>query len=228
VDLTESDKKTLKLFSYYVNSHGSDECNINYYYRAGAMEWNDNVFYDNYGRPIEMYEKINDLMERILNILNVVDWGTSDDNETKITINLDTKDNNLEIFGFESVKEIYYSEKTYNFSEVYDQTSFYVLIDEMIGNETNNGIVEFEGSGDSGYIDEKIYCWEAKKNNWIELPASVLDYFYSLLNDYGGWEINEGSQGRFKIDIDAEKIIFEFGQNMMNEIKLDQRVKLEF
>ena len=95
MDLTESDKKTLKLFSYYVNSHGSDECNINYYYRAGAMEWNDNVFYDNYGRPIEMYEKINDLMERILNILNVVDWGTSDDNETKITINLDTKDNSI-------------------------------------------------------------------------------------------------------------------------------------
>ena len=228
MDLTESDKKTLKLFSYYVNSHGSDECNISYYYRAGSMEWNDNVFYDNYGRPIEMYEKINDLMARILNILNVVDWGTSDDNETKITINLDTKDNNLEIFGFESVNEIHYSEKTYNFSDVYDQASFYVLIDEMIGNETNNGIVEFEGSGDSGYIDEKMYCWEAKKNKWIELPANVLDYFYELLNDYGGWEINEGSQGRFKIDIDAEKIIFEFGQNMTNEIKLDQRVKLEF
>jgi len=228
VDLTESDKKTLKLFSYYVNSHGSDECNISYYYRAGSMEWNDNVFYENYGRRIEMYEKINDLMEHILNILNVVDWGTSDDNETKITINLDTKDNNLEIFGFESVKEIHYSEKTYNFSEVHDQESFYVLIDEMIREETNNGIVEFEGSGDSGYIDEKMYCWEAKKNKWIELPANVLDYFYELLNDYGGWEINEGSQGRFRIDIDAEKIIFEFGQNMMNEIKLDQRVKLEF
>ena len=36
-----------------------------------------------------IHQKINDLMERILNILNVVDWGTSDDNETKITINLD-------------------------------------------------------------------------------------------------------------------------------------------
>ena len=87
MDLTESDKKTLKLFSYYVNSHGSEECSMSYYFRAESMEWNDNVFYDNYGRPIEMYEKIKDLIERVLNILNVSDWGTSDDNETKITIN---------------------------------------------------------------------------------------------------------------------------------------------
>ena len=46
MDLTESDKKTLKLFSYYVNSHGSQECYMNYFYRAGALEWNDGVFYD--------------------------------------------------------------------------------------------------------------------------------------------------------------------------------------
>ena len=88
MDLTESDKKTLKLFSYYVNSHGSQECYMTYFYRAGALEWNDGVFYDTDGRAIETYEKIKALIERILNILNVSDWGTSDDNETKITINI--------------------------------------------------------------------------------------------------------------------------------------------
>ena len=37
---------------------------------------------------------------------------------------------------------------------------------------------------------------------------------YRMLSDYGGWEINEGSLGRFVLDLDMEELTLNFSWNL--------------
>ena len=58
----------------------------------------------------------------------------------------------------------------------------------------NNGIltVKYNGSGDSGYIESSF----DETNDGV--PTSIEDWCYRQLeNNFGGWEINEGSDGEF-------------------------------
>lgn len=60
--------------------------------------------------------------------------------------------------------------------------------------------LEYNGSGDSGYIEDYF-------SNGDSVPSYVEDYCYGFLeSNFGGWEINEGSQGRFLIDMDEKRI----------------------
>ena len=55
-------------------------------------------------------------------------------------------------------------------------------------------ILRYNGSGDSGYIESNF-------ENGDSVPASVEDWCYQKLeNNFGGWEINEGSEGYFLFD----------------------------
>jgi hypothetical protein len=58
----------------------------------------------------------------------------------------------------------------------------------------NGGIltVKYNGSGDSGYIESSF------DENGDGVPTDIEDWCYRQLeNYYGGWEINEGSDGEF-------------------------------
>jgi hypothetical protein len=69
----------------------------------------------------------------------------------------------------------------------------------------------FNGGGDSGYIDSEGMNQD---DETFDLPAGLEDYFYEMLNeDFGGWEINEGSQGNFTVDCSEEIIEMEIGIN---------------
>jgi len=70
--------------------------------------------------------------------------------------------------------------------------------------------VSFAGSGDSGYIESDGVNEDDEK---FDLPGGLEDVFYDMLSNYGGWEINEGSQGDFTIDCNQKVIILEFGEN---------------
>ena len=58
----------------------------------------------------------------------------------------------------------------------------------------NNGIltIKYNGSGDSGYIESSF------DETGDGVPSTIEDWCYSQLEShYGGWEINEGSDGQF-------------------------------
>ena len=60
--------------------------------------------------------------------------------------------------------------------------------------------IDYSGGGDSGYLEDSF-------NNGDSVPAVVSDFCYNMLeNRFGGWEINEGSQGHFEIDLDKKEI----------------------
>lgn len=76
--------------------------------------------------------------------------------------------------------------------------------------------VDFTGGGDSGYIEDNV---EVVHNN-DEVSNENLDdfgllenYMYEMLSDYGGWEINEGSQGRFYVNVEDRLINLFFTWN---------------
>jgi hypothetical protein len=67
--------------------------------------------------------------------------------------------------------------------------------------------LRYNGGGDSGYI-------EGTFENGEEVPAEVEDFCYRILEDnYGGWEINEGSQGSFFFDLNEKTINLEHEYN---------------
>ena len=76
------------------------------------------------------------------------------------------------------------------------------------------GEVTFNGGGDSGYIEGDVQIY---KDPTIEKPLGdfpgLEDYLYDMLNNYGSWEINEGSQGYFRIDTIAGTVELFFTWN---------------
>ena len=76
--------------------------------------------------------------------------------------------------------------------------------------------IEFNGSGDSGYIDD--YGHTNGNNERVNLPAVWEDKLYNILeSNHGGWEINEGSEGTFTIYNAEEKIELDFRMNVETE-----------
>jgi hypothetical protein len=67
--------------------------------------------------------------------------------------------------------------------------------------------LRYDGSGDSGYIEDEF-------TDGTDVPPSVMDWCYrELENLHGGWEINEGSSGRFEFDLQNKKIILNHNYN---------------
>lgn len=68
---------------------------------------------------------------------------------------------------------------------------------------------QYSGCGDSGDIEEVIY--KDKEGKGIIVPDNldklVLQGLWELLKDeHGGWEINDGANGSFYIDLEEGKI----------------------
>lgn len=73
--------------------------------------------------------------------------------------------------------------------------------------------IEYHGSGDEGFI-------EGITGLPIDLDSDELEKYleswaYDLLEEnWGGWEINEGSQGTITIDVKAREVHVHHGENV--------------
>lgn len=74
-------------------------------------------------------------------------------------------------------------------------------------------LIEYSGSGDEGYIND-ITAGPAIEGLAIdtELYQDLEDVAYDLLEEnFGGWEINEGSAGTMTIDVKERKVSIHHG-----------------
>ena len=72
--------------------------------------------------------------------------------------------------------------------------------------------VDYSGGGDSGYIESNGYTDDGDVN--IQIPAGLEDYIYQILeSNYGGWEINEGSDGVFIFNFNDSTVTLEHTYN---------------
>jgi hypothetical protein len=75
--------------------------------------------------------------------------------------------------------------------------------------EDNFITLSYEGGGDSGFINSTF------DNPNVNVPSYVEDWCYDKLeSNYGGWEINEGSQGRFEFNYKGGEVILEHAFNV--------------
>ena len=87
------------------------------------------------------------------------------------------------------------SGSAYDFDDYTGDDSMYNTFMEVRKFLEKEGIeemtVSYNGSGDSGYIESDY----TSKNKNGQIDDDIENICYDLLEDFGGWEINEGSQG---------------------------------
>jgi hypothetical protein len=77
------------------------------------------------------------------------------------------------------------------------------FLDEI---RATSATVSYEGGGDSGYIEGQYQS----ENGSGMIPNNIENICYSLLEEYGGWEINEGSQGNIVFTKDEIEVNHEW------------------
>jgi len=85
---------------------------------------------------------------------------------------------------------------------------------EQMGGE--NGRLGFDGSGDSGQLHDNI---ELSSGQSMDIPSFIEEWCYDMLgHHFGGWEINEGSQGSFYFHSPKKSVTLDFEQNIEDDM----------
>jgi hypothetical protein len=202
--LTPEDKKVLRIASKYLKSLGNSEGTIDFYIDEGFREPSNlylRNFSNDYTTPIPDFlvpviVKIYDFCSKRFDTRDDVSYA-----KFEIIIDTDTK----EVRGMKYWS--YYEPSDTNGTswdiqeEEYkeDLENIFKKLEEM--GMTEEVVLDYNGSGDSGYIENYF------RGNEYQAPAVVENWCYDQLeNLHGGWEINEGSEGYFTFDV-ANKVI---------------------
>jgi len=71
--------------------------------------------------------------------------------------------------------------------------------------------VQFNGYGDSGSFEGiKV---DGRDYGSDRIPSLLDDVLYGMLGEFGGWEIDSGSEGFFDIDLENDKVVLHFHWN---------------
>jgi len=234
IQLTKQELESLKLFSYYIQSHGCGEvtCDIYFYEDGNNVELYDlkNWYCKEGGRTsIEGYESIIEVMEKIINSIDIGSYLESDDYDIRgvIEISIDAKERKLDIELIETVRATNElgSQREVNEDDAVELLEFYELLRQEGVNEAS---VEFSGGGDSGEIYDNVEVLSGRKGSY-KTDRNVEDFLYSWLEDfYGGWEINEGSSGRFIFNIQKNVVYLDFYENIENNESRGKVIHIDF
>lgn len=196
---TDENKKILKLLHFWMKSEGGGGFSMNYYVdEYGSVDtWFSPHFMGIYASSNEVPNKFMNFLEEIYNIvLNDESITNELESDYRHTISIEYRTSGQ----FFEIVDTLYDIQTNNFfskSKIEDKE----IIEELIKwkSEGNESIrVDFNGGGDSGYIDGQGHGNNSGRYN---LPAGLEDFLYNMLErEHGGWEINEGAQGEFEIN----------------------------
>ena len=216
LELTDEQKKTLKLFSYYCGSYGAKTATLTLYLAEnGSVDWWDDHWYSETGTRIETYDKINNLIDYIFNETNMMDYYDYDNSGT-LEFEIDVKERKMTVQGWH--KEFSHIDKHLDWADEYEdfgdlKEDFDGFFEQMGG---ENGRLIFEGSGDSGFLEDNI---ELSNGQSMDIPSFFETWCYDMLSEYfGGWETNEGSQGSFEINSRKKRIELNFEENTEEDV----------
>ena len=85
---------------------------------------------------------------------------------------------------------------------------------------------QFNGGGDSGYIETET-GYSDFFGSRISMTTQLEEMSYRMLEEYGGWEINEGSLGEFVLDLDLEEYTLNFNWNVETTVE-HEVLKMKF
>ena len=230
-EITEEQLKSLKHFSFYLQSYGAETAYKEYYIESCSLDWEDEQFHSPQTNiSIETYAKIDEVLTEIIESNELFENATTDcDLRGQLTLEIDCIERILtasatqwefESNGFEFSKTLEeisedYSEETYN--EV-------LRIFEQIG-ENGEGSASFQGGGDSGALDGDIDINGSSE----DMPKLIEEMLYHWLEETDvDWYNNEGGQGSFLFQPAESQIYLNLEQNYEENVNVPMDFKIHF
>jgi hypothetical protein len=197
IQLTPEEKKSLSQYFIYIRSFGSTIAYATCYFEYDSFSYGGDVYVD--GRRIEKFKPVELLMERILDSINPDEFNNKD------FINNDIEYFSID-FDFECLNQTI--DVNCNFTVTgHDETVSGGEIPEEVFDKNfkeysvTEIICRYNGGGDSGYIENDMELG----GDTAPTPSGIEDYCYTVLEDFSGWEINEGSQGNIRFNLKSKE-----------------------
>ena len=127
---------------------------------------------------------------------------------------IDSENKQVSILGNYSVYKVEETQMTELYSKDIDDENFSNFFKKLREEGDFELEVQFEGGGDSGWIHD---TGETRKTDSYPVPPFMMETMYRMLEDYPGWEINEGSQGEFTFESAGGKDSLTLNMNMNTE-----------
>jgi hypothetical protein len=219
--LTSEEKKYLNRTCNYLASLGMTEGTINieldsdqYDLSHEDIDWKYVQHFENNYRA-ELPEGLVPILKKVMNY--VIDEGVFDSPDIDsmsyqmIGIEIDCSRKELTV-----THDYSYYDRGDGSSVLYDSDEDKARFDKWMDEDMQDvevpseGILtlSYNGGGDSGYIESSF------DETSDAVPASIEDWCYSQLEShFGGWEINEGSDGRFIFNFNNSTVELEHTYN---------------
>lgn len=221
--LTSEDKKYLRRVSNYLNSMGMKYANIDFEVDGGYIDleginWDRVTHFDNNYRA-DVPDGLIPIMEKIFKYINQNNLYDSPDIESinyeRLETHFDTDSKEISVKHYYS----YYDEGDteglhWSVEEDEDDESIKVVFSSLDELEAENSqlTLRYNGGGDSGYMESYF-------DEGANVPAAVEDWCYDQLeNNFGGWEINEGSSGYFIFDLNDKSVDMSHTNNIEEDV----------
>ena len=193
ITLNHEQKKELLVFLKYIKSYGSDTAYSNLHYYGGSVDYYDNEIRSGLGKIIKTYPSIVKVVGELIDQIDLDDVEFESENDS----------NHVEIEFFSSEKKIMITvyETVYDTEPASTSGSISELENDDLNDLKEKGVtlveITYNGGGDSGFIDEDM---EVDSKETVKVSAGIENVCYNILQEFGGWEINEGSQGKITFD----------------------------
>lgn len=227
--LTPEELKTLQVFAYYCRSYGADDVYTTVYLSACSRDWQDDGWYSRQvSRSIEGYDKIDELIEKLVDDESITDEFNECDGSQRIEVEIDCVERILSIYAYETVYGSEPHGSDYTLEDIeseFGEETLKAVEELFIQLNGSEGRVDFSGGGDDGYIEDYMMV----DNEQFDIPKLIEEMLYSMLNgNYAGWENNEGAQGSWLFDPSEKTILFDFNYNTEEEVSVDLNYEIRF
>lgn len=178
--------------------------------------WDDELFSDRYFNckgggtykfPFDPSEVINNWIDSLdLDIRSYEDEGLN-----SVWLEINPKDNSISVIAGFSEMEL--GEEQLIVDTLSDKLNVEELKKELEKEFGDFKYVEvqFNGYGDSGGLEGiKV---DGRDYGSDRIPSLLDDVLYGMLGEFGGWEIDSGSEGFFDIDLENNKVVLHFHWN---------------
>lgn len=220
--LTPEDKKYLRGVSNYLRSYGmidgSIEIDIDsgYDFDSSDIDWKNITHFSNNYRA-EVPEGLISILVKIMKYIDEESlFKMPEDNDIsyeRVDFDIDTERQEISVNHWWSFYDTGDSNSVEwegeQGKEIFEEWQEDGVFDEL--EIPNNGIltVKYNGGGDSGFIENTF------EEIGDQVPATIEDWCYNELEDhFGGWEINEGSDGEFVFDFNNMTITLNHSYNI--------------
>lgn len=203
-------KNKLRILFKYLKGIGIDSITFRADLENGIQDFELDTT-DNYSSSI--YDIITDIIEKYEEKLYDLGPGNLSNPNEYFSINGEILPNegklvftNVDYQGYDTEE----SGTSYNIDDYMEEDSMFntfILVRNFLDQIKQNWVeVNYSGGGDSGSVHRR---YETETGYGV-LPDYFEEICYNLLEEYGGWEINEGSQGNIMFTKNEIDIIHEW------------------